>query len=959
MTDNKEVKKKIIVISIMMIFFGALIEVLFMVFGNTTEKFTDVVIENLTILGGNKTFERNMVYCLIFAGMAVYGLYYLINKKVRASSLEENNSLDNTKENEVAKSLFLTGIISIFFVNTVIFNEFSIVLAVPLLLVLISYILKKSFSVQSFIVFFVSLYAFSAVYRVINAVILYGFNNYVKADNVIYLLLVSVSAIIAFGSIFVKKQELIIKYLLVCQLVIPFNIAILLNNEYLYNNQLVKVSNPWQTVIMVWLVIICLVVSAIKLIAKKWKESSCDINDILSMGTFISILFVNRFNGTGAIISTDVHHPYENIIGYFQIFEKTQKLFSDYIPISGLYSVIHGAIFKLLGNGEASFYFISDNFYYLIAIVFIVLLLKNRISNINILFVALTFFVIDYDRVVFILPIMLLLSHPALIKKKAYWFVAWFLTSLFHGLYYPLYGAAVAAAFLPLAIKLFVSYIKQKEYKTDVKSKGIVISVLVCVLLLVLSIPVLYGMYKHISILSSQTVMADGLTRFGQSIPDNFMPLCGSEGLRLFVYYLLSFLPLIVIAWLGFIAFIETKNCIYLAVSLVPAISYSSTLVRIDFFNLYARSEAPVFAACFLLIILLLNAKLDKKLVKYTCVLAVVIVALAGKVGVLSLSDKLDSVYVVPENYTYVANDKVEKLGTGFVENEMYSVVSDYYDKFSVSRDITFLGDPVFFGHFYLAESNGIGPMEIVNIPKGYEAAAETLATVKKNKSFVGSDFYPYDTYYIFKYLMTSGEYVWSDVYYDFVPNVYNLSLEEVQEINRNAYVSNEDYMLGRTPGTLGDSFETLEPVFSSCDIPFSVGPSENGLRVEFTESINGDDADFIYIDFDNANNTYEYGLFDNDGFHSKDNVGIFKNLYRKEPNLDAYVAVIWYDEYEEQHVMYASFVNGKLLFPIGAGKHWLLNEHSAIDICLLGDVPADFAPSLNDVKLLKLQELK
>ena len=59
----------------------------------------------------------------------------------------------------------------------------------------------------------------------------------------------------------------------------------------------------------------------------------------------------NRFSGNGAIISTDLHHPMEDIIGYSQVFELGQQLFSEYIPVSGMYSLVHGFLFEFLGHG--------------------------------------------------------------------------------------------------------------------------------------------------------------------------------------------------------------------------------------------------------------------------------------------------------------------------------------------------------------------------------------------------------------------------------------------------------------------------------------------------------------------------------------------------------------------------------------------------------------------------------
>ena len=74
--------------------------------------------------------------------------------------------------------------------------------------------------------------------------------------------------------------------------------------------------------------------------------------------------FLDLFSGSGAIISSDLHHPFENIIGYSQMFELGQKAFSQYIPVSGMYSVIHGFFLKLFGHGYAGYYHLSTNIFY-------------------------------------------------------------------------------------------------------------------------------------------------------------------------------------------------------------------------------------------------------------------------------------------------------------------------------------------------------------------------------------------------------------------------------------------------------------------------------------------------------------------------------------------------------------------------------------------------------------------
>ena len=79
-------------------------------------------------------------------------------------------------------------------------------------------------------------------------------------------------------------------------------------------------------------------------------------------------MIFNNYTGTGSIMSTDMHHPFENILMYTQVVELEQKLFSEYVPISGMYSIIHGIISHLFGNGQMSYYWLAFNIFKLLNI---------------------------------------------------------------------------------------------------------------------------------------------------------------------------------------------------------------------------------------------------------------------------------------------------------------------------------------------------------------------------------------------------------------------------------------------------------------------------------------------------------------------------------------------------------------------------------------------------------------
>ena len=205
--------------------------------------------------------------------------------------------------------------------------------------------------------------------------------------------------------------------------------------------------------------------------------------------------------------------------------------FKEYIPVSGLYSVLEGVFFKFFGGGIFAHYNISQNLFYLFVIMLTLFILRKRADDILLILYSVVFVIPNYSRYIFLLPIMLVLSDERLIKNKNLWLKVWFLTSLFHGLYYPIAGAAVCGAFMPLCLYLIFTFIKSGELKQHIKKISFWIQWGLCALILLLNIKLLWGTYLHIKAMGGQTIFADGLTCFGKSA-DNFMPYIMDAGTR-------------------------------------------------------------------------------------------------------------------------------------------------------------------------------------------------------------------------------------------------------------------------------------------------------------------------------------------------------------------------------------------------------------------------------------------
>ncbi len=249
-------------------------------------------------------------------------------------------------------------------------------------------------------------------------------------------------------------------------------------------------------------------------------------------------------------MSEDLHHPFENIMGFHQVFTLGQTPFKEYIPVSGLYSVIQGAFFHAFGEGGMfSDYHITQNLFYLFCLTITFFLLKNLVSRPVLLAIAFLFYLPSYNRYAFILPVMLLLIQPKLMARPVQWFLAWFTTSIFHGLYYPAYGAATCLAFFPLGIYLLVKYLREKCLKKDIRKVSFWVSISTCVCVFILSLPLLFGTLKHVLTLSGTSYITDGFARFDTTCPAFFFPLIKSEFIKAALLYIVTFIVPAILVW--------------------------------------------------------------------------------------------------------------------------------------------------------------------------------------------------------------------------------------------------------------------------------------------------------------------------------------------------------------------------------------------------------------------------
>ena len=927
-------------------------------FGNTPQVFTDVVEELTSAEGSNKSAEQNMVYLLSITGASAVFLFYLFY----------NKTAEGRQQNPPARSMNLLGLIifTAFCGSYLIYGVINPVLfSLSAMWVLLS-ICACAFPFSAMMSFVMLIYALCGLYR---AYVYLGGSKDCSLGEIL-LASFAFTGILIYAS-YRAKKDLFLSALPFIQLFIPLSLLIYLSSGYISADGPVSLALPRRIILFVWLVLILFEIMAVLKVRDSFKKSP-GADELISLGSLCCIMNFNSYSGMGQIISPDLHHPFENIIAFSQIFELGQAPFAEYIPVSGLYSVVQGAFLFIFGKGFYAYYNVCENLFYLAVAVLLMLFASKHVKSSHLMIIALMFPLLRYNRIALILPVMLLLSVPALIRKRSLWIKLWFLSSLVQGLYYPLFGAAVCIAFMPLLVYQIISYAKE-DLKKDAGKPLFWPGWILTLLPALLCIPLLLGTLKHMLAMSSQTVFADGLSRFGQGVPDEFFAYMHSDGLRIFIYDLFSFLIPVSVIWvsviltmkLGDVSFKDKKLkagdpsaaliCITPAVAML--ISFSYTLVRMDVHDIYARSAGMIFACAVMFLIMVWRYRCSTVLRYLISAFSVFLTAAVLGISVCSIdsNEKLSAAYTVPEGYIQTADPSIPRLGNVFIRSDVYDKLCSRREKdagLTDSESYIGLGD---FGYYYLYGIKGGSVMEAMTI-RGYNAAKETVDILRKNHTVVsGVDSFAY--YYLYKWLLTSGEYSWSQQNRKFYPA--DESPEEVYTHNKAADIAAESRELGLTPSSWGLSMESLESLFTECSLS---GVSSDGSQavIDLGTAVCGEDADFLYIEFDNSTGIYDHMLSDHIFDMVYDDPSAFAApLMRKDHNPGKYVTVTWADDDSTIHDMNCSFGQGKLLIPLGSGSGWLLNSHDRLIITseYYGERTA-----LDDIikcRLLKLREVK
>ena len=962
----KKIKLSPFVFLSILTLFGAIFTICWLAYaGNLPQTYNDIIVEWISTYGSNKSAEMFLIYFLCFFGLFAYAVYYFFALY--------NKSAEDKEKYPLSLPKFVFGLVfAAALVSLILNGKEEITLFTFFIWTLLVYIRKPEKIIEGLSFFLLNIFSIFALYRIF---------VWTGGEIPLKLWLANLIAFIFSAIIFINSKlydKLFTKTVLIEQFILPFLLLVFVANKYLYGENVVFLNPLPQILIFIYGLITLFLFKAYKVLKENWKKK-LDLAEIICFGSCLSIIGFTLYNNIGLVVSSDFDHPFENIIGFHQIFIMGQIPFKEYIPVSGMYSVLHGAIFQFFGNGLLSHYYITQSILLLLSSSLVLWLLRKYLNNIGLLFFSCFIYCNTWEtmvnRYIFILPIMLLLSWPKIIKNKRLWLQLWFLTSLFYGLYYPLNGAALCLAFAPLGIYQFITYIKGQELKQDFKKLSFWLGSLTCIVSFILTLPLLIGTYKHIKVMSEQTIWADGLSRFGQKIGTALFPyLSDSSAIKYILVYLLTFLVPALVVWACFALALKLfdfkkskkitsqniiKGCLGLSLVIAPLVVFSFSTVRWDYIKTHTVFARGLFVLIAVSVMIFLYTKeyIKKDSLKYILfAFAFLIPALSNSWEVGHYSNKLCPFYILESNseYVLIKNDTKHKIDNAFVNQNILRELQSS-GSFYNQKDKYFGGK---FGIYYLKDLAGISVLDTYTI-RGYGAAKETIELLRQNKPYVLlSDLDLLGHYYLDKYLFFSGDYIFDSETRLFIPNTFGYSKEQVRQ--KLSYFMSKQVEVALHASSLGKSFESLKKIFTPVDIAYSVQNKDNHAIVSFDKPFLGDDADFIYLEFDLQNSSYASLAINTYRYFAKiDNPSwLTSKLIKKFYNYDQNIEIHFKSEDVTDNIISAYIEQGKLLLPMGIVGSWLFEKHKEIEIYLLKDGQERPVPPIKKLELLKLREI-
>lgn len=930
-------------------------------FGGGHQVFTDIIIENVSGSGYDKSGELRLFWLILAAGalflvLALHLYTLLRRKRLTTDFSSEQNVVPITRIKDHRLPLFGGILLFPFLSYLLVFGQFSLPLFAGILIFALCNILCPKLTGQVLLTYTLTYYGLMALLT-----LLVQFTDAAALSSVtIYMLT------LIFGTLFSSIMTTQFRrntgtafgrrLLLVLQCMLPGLICLWFVDDYFYKGQLIHV--PYAPGYMVFfggfmgIALILLIIQAVRFWNKNEKY-------IIGAITPILIFSYHSFSAAPMYAQPDQHHHGEQMIPWNQIFLHGQSLYEEYTPVSGLFPFVNGFIQHVLLGGTVTDYSPAISITIVIFCIITMYLIYKHVGGGYATAFAVLFTLPVYNRQYMVLPVLLLLSLPGLLKKNFLWLHVWIYACFLSGLYYPLYGAALLLGTLPLGIWQLVAYIKSDNFKKDLKKPAFYISNVILLLIITHAFPLLLRMLRHTMTYSSQTIMADGINLLGQKAPQAFLPyLASHDFFRQACYISFRFLLPAIGVWI-FVYFIyralavwrNTKLALLLASGAITLmVSYSYTLVRADLDKILSRTATVLIAvlAMYLPVLLFhygkgLKGRLSLVVLTGVCSALPMMVFMQTSWSkfpdiwvypdgssqlVMDDSSKLYSYYEVPESFlksedTGLAPKYQALLGRGFMVADQISYITDYASVIEKCQAVEGYDSYMAFdgqGFFdYLGvKCSGTG---YIPAARSYEAQKEIWNAASRELPVV---FYiqPYNNYYIFRFMLDEGYlYCARDAAF-YPPGLYTALYGNAKGDDYRSDTESSNF--GLSAESFGASLDTLQDIFVA---DASKSQSDGSLPSDFS----GMEYDFIYLELD-------------------------EKFMEKAALPDASHLIITWSDREgnsfDGNYVECQIKEGKLLIPMGMNACWLLSD---MDDFTLTITAPDNGPALYETTYKRL----
>lgn len=905
-------------------------------FGGGHQTFTDIIIEHVSGSGYDKSGELRLFWMILAVGalflvLALY-LFTLFQKKHgKQDFTSEHDVISITRLKNRRTPLFGGMLLFPFLAYLTVFGQFSLPLFAGIIIFALCNIFCQKLTGQILLTYILTYYGLMALLT-----LLVQFTDAAALSSVtIYMLTLILGTL--FSSLMIAQYKNNAgnsfgrRLLLILQCMLPGLICLWFVDDYFYQGQLIHV--PYAPGYIVFfcgflgISLLLLILQAVRF----WKGKE---RYIIGAITPILIFAYHSFSAAPMYAQPDQQHHGEQMIPWNQVFLHGQSLYEEYTPVSGLFPFVNGFIQHVLLDGTVTDYSPAISITIVIFCIVTMLMIYKHVGGGYAVAFAVLFTLPIYNRQYMVLPVLLLLSLPGLLKKRFLWLHVWIYTCFLSGLYYPLYGAALLLSTIPLGIWQLASYIRSGGFKQDLKKPAFYIANVILFFIITYNLPLLLRMLRHTLTYSSQTVMADGINLLGQKAPQAFLPYLSSHDFfRQACYISFRFLLPALGIWI-FIYFIyhalaswrNTKLALLLASGAITLmVSYSYTLVRADLDKILSRTATILIAvlSMFLPVILLhygsaLKNRLSVIILAGVCTALPMMVFMQTSWSkfpdiwvypdgssqlVMDDSSKLYSHYEVPESFLKSEDTGLDSqyqalLGRGFMAGDQISYITDYASVVekcrAVDNDVSYMAfDGQGFFDYLGVRCSGTG---YIPAARSYEAQREIWDAAVLNLPVI---FYiqPYNNYYIFRFMLDEGYLYCAEDAAFYPPAFYTAVYGDTKGDDYRPYADVSNF--GLSAESFGASLDSLLDIFVA---DASKSLSDGSLPSDFS----GTEYDFIYVELD-------------------------EGLMGNAPLLnDSRLLITWTDREGNSFdgcSVKCLIKEGKLLIPMGMNACWLLSD--------------------------------